>query len=74
MSGPTLPRLMSVGEVAQALGKSRATAHAWVVAGRIPHFRVGRRIYIRRGEFERWDRGELDTQQGGRAPEAAHVA
>ncbi|MGQ9676852.1 MAG: helix-turn-helix domain-containing protein [Chloroflexota bacterium] len=47
---------LSMDEVAQRMGVSRATAYERAKAGWFKTFRSGRRVYVHRADFERWER------------------
>lgn len=57
-AAPPLPAVLCVPEVRDILGVSLATTYEWINAGIIPSFRVGRRVYVRRAELERWLAGD----------------
>lgn len=45
--------VLTVGEAAEVLGVSRATAYAAVTAGQIPSVRLGKRLVVPRAALER---------------------
>lgn len=45
---------MTVQEVAEYLQCSRSTVQRWVVAGKVPHYRLSKLIRFRRAELDRW--------------------
>lgn len=58
MSGKSTPDVMTVEEVAKALGISRNTAYQAVASGEIPSIRVRGRIIIPRALYQRMLAGE----------------
>ena len=49
-----LPLMLSVPEVANALGISRAGAYELVRSAGFPHIRIGNRIVVPRDKFIAW--------------------
>jgi excisionase family DNA binding protein len=47
-----IPQAMTVGEVAAKLGVSHWTVRTWARNGRIPSFRIGRRVLIKVADIE----------------------
>jgi excisionase family DNA binding protein len=62
--------ILPVSEVVGILGVSRASAYEWINAGIIPSFRVGRRVYVKRAELDRW----LAGGEGNAARFVSHPA
>lgn len=60
---PTERQVMTVEEVAAALGLSRNSAYAAVADGQIPSIRIGRRIFVPKAAFHRL----LEGPQPGKA-------
>ena len=52
--------LMSVREVAEALGAHQQTVYSWVANGKLPHFRVGGRVKFDGKAIAEW----LDQRAG----------
>src|SRR5947209_11307820 len=61
--------LLTVAEVAEVLKLNQQTVRNWIDQGSLPALRVGRRVRIRRSDFERLLAEGLDD--GGRAGAAA---
>lgn len=62
------PAVLTVPEVQAIIGRSLATIYEWINAGVIPSFKVGRRVYIKRAELDRWLDGDgqpLQSSAGG---------
>jgi excisionase family DNA binding protein len=49
-----MDRLLSVEEVAEALGLSRFTVYSWSSKRRLPSIKVGSRLMFRASEVQRW--------------------
>jgi excisionase family DNA binding protein len=59
---------LTVADVASTLKLNQQTVRNWIDQGSLPAFRVGRRVRIRRSDFQRI----LDqSYSGSRSPEAA---
>jgi excisionase family DNA binding protein len=65
MSSVAIPRLLTVTEAAEFLGRGVNTIYIDVRAGKIPHFRVGTAIRFDLDELRAW----LEENRGG--PKAA---
>jgi excisionase family DNA binding protein len=63
---------LTVAEVAQVLKLNQQTVRNWIDQGSLPALRVGRRVRIRRSDFDRLLAEGLDGSSGGAA--AATVA
>ncbi len=57
-SSTQLPEVSSVKQLADYLGIHARTLYSMVVAGKIPHFRAGRRILFYRDNVVEWLRGQ----------------
>ena len=64
----SLPEICGVADVLAAFPVSRATIYRMAAQGRLPSFRVGRRVLFSRSHLLRWLDGELagwpNSQQG----------
>lgn len=58
---------LTVAEVAQTLRLNQQTVRNWIDQGRLPALRIGRRVRIKRSDFERI----VDASYGGTAPAQA---
>jgi excisionase family DNA binding protein len=52
--GVVTDQLLTVAEVAAALGVKRSTIYGWVDAGLIPHFKLGALLRFRQRDLEAW--------------------
>jgi excisionase family DNA binding protein len=60
---------LTVAEVAETLKLNQQTVRNWIEQGRLPALRVGRRVRIKRSDFQRI----LDeSYSGGPSPGASH--
>ncbi len=57
---------LTVAEVAQTLRLNQQTVRNWIDQGRLPALRIGRRVRIKRSDFERI----VDANYGGAAAAA----
>ena len=57
---------LTVNEIAERLKLNPQTVRNWIDAGRLPAFRVGRRVRIRREDFEAVLAHGLDVGRGDR--------
>jgi excisionase family DNA binding protein len=67
MRGPrtgSLPRLLTVSEVAERLHFSRGTIYAWAASGRLPCHRLGRQIRFDEGDLIRWLEAQEAQKEG----------
>jgi excisionase family DNA binding protein len=62
--------LLTVADVAATLKLNQQTVRNWIDQGSLPAFRVGRRVRIRRSDFQRI----LDESYSGVAPNARPAA
>lgn len=58
---------LTVAEVAQTLRLNQQTVRNWIDQGRLPALRIGRRVRIKRSDFERI----VDANYRGGAPAVA---
>jgi excisionase family DNA binding protein len=58
------PRLMSIGDAAAYLGRSKHSLQHLVSQRRIPFVRDGRRIFLDACELDRWIRDNTEEAQG----------
>ncbi len=58
-----LPELLTVEEVAALLRLNQQTIRNWIDAGSFPHIRIGRRVRIRREDFQLYA-GSQGADQG----------
>ena len=65
----SLPEICSVADVLTVLPVSRATIYRMAAQGRLPSFRVGRRVLFPRNHLLRWLDGELVGQSSNREGE-----
>lgn len=49
---PSLPDPATVAEVVQALPVGERTVRRWIAEGRLPAYKIGRRLLIRRADLE----------------------
>ncbi len=54
MTDGAVPKLLSVGELAERLGVSVTTIYTWTCRGRLPHVKVGRRVLFDPRAIEAW--------------------
>jgi excisionase family DNA binding protein len=60
---------LTVAEVAETLKLNQQTVRNWIDQGSLPALRIGRRVRIRRSDFERLiEAGETRPGSGGRQP------
>ena len=57
---------MTVAEVASVLKLNQQTVRNWIEAGTLPALRVGRRVRIRRQDFDQWWTGVIVRAQRSR--------
>ena len=65
----SLPEICSVSDVLTVFPISRATIYRMAAQGRLPSFRVGRRVLFSRSHLLRWLDGELVGQSSNREGE-----
>ena len=58
-----LPLMLSVPEVAEVLGISRAGSYELVSSAGFPHMKIGNRILVPKDKFLRWIDNQTEVQR-----------